>query len=135
MRSSTRWFFAVISARQPSSTTMVWCGSMTIAGPGTLWPALSRSRVNTSASCQAPLEKKRVSRAGEGRGASVVDTTGSANVAPPPMASTDTASTTSCFASSMKPKRALCAASNADFIAARAGAASSFETALRASSG
>ena len=45
MRVSTRWFFAVIAACQPGSTTTVWCGSMTIAGPFTLWPGASWSRV------------------------------------------------------------------------------------------
>ncbi len=42
-RSSTRWSFGVSVAFQPSSTTMVWLGSMTIAGsaaaaslPGTI---------------------------------------------------------------------------------------------------
>ena len=45
MRVSTRWFFAVIAACQPGSTTMVWCGSMMIAGPLTLWPGVSWSRV------------------------------------------------------------------------------------------
>jgi len=38
-------------------------------------------------------------------------------VAPPPTASTETASTTSSLLRSMKPKRALCARSKADFIA------------------
>ena len=38
------------------------------------------------------------------------------NFAPPPMASTDTASTTSSLLSSMNPNRDLCAASKADFI-------------------
>ena len=60
-----------------------------------------------------PAGKKRVTRAGEGRAALVAARTGSVNLAPPPTASTDTASTTSSFASSMKPKRDLCAASNA----------------------
>ena len=49
----------------------------------------------------------------------VVDATGSANLAPPPIASTDTASTTSSLLPSMNPKRDLCAVSKADFIAAR----------------
>jgi hypothetical protein len=43
---------------------------------------------------------------------------GSANLAPPPIASIETASATSSLLSSMKPKRALWAASNADFICA-----------------
>ena len=42
----------------------------------------------------------------------------SRNLAPPPTASTDTASTTICLVRSMKPKRALCAASKARFMAA-----------------
>src|SRR4051812_6417820 len=37
-RLRTRWFLAVISARQPSSSTMVWCGSMMMAGAFDLWP-------------------------------------------------------------------------------------------------
>ena len=44
----------------------------------------------------------------------------SLNLAPPPTASTDTASTTICLLRSMKPKRALCAFSKARFIAGRA---------------
>src|SRR3954470_23712500 len=36
-RVSTRWFLRVIAACQPGSTTTVWCGSMTMAGPFTLW--------------------------------------------------------------------------------------------------
>ena len=34
-----------MAACQPGSTTTVWCGSITIAGPFTLWPADSWSRV------------------------------------------------------------------------------------------
>ena len=41
VRSSSRWFLAVMAARQPSSTTTVWCGSMTMAGPCTFAPGLS----------------------------------------------------------------------------------------------
>jgi hypothetical protein len=53
---------------------------------------------------------------GAGRGSRVVGRTGSLNFEPPPTASTDTASTTSSFVSSMNPKRDLCAASKANFI-------------------
>src|SRR5450755_2919633 len=45
-RRSTTWFLAVISARQPSSTTMVWCGSMISAGPSTAAPSGSRLDVD-----------------------------------------------------------------------------------------
>src|SRR5436190_674742 len=53
-------------------------------------------------------------RAGAGSGACVSTAVGSLNLAPPPIASTDTASTTSSLLASMNPNRALCAASNAD---------------------
>ena len=53
---------------------------------------------------------------GRGRGRDVIARVGSENFAPPPIASMETASTTSSLLSSMKPKRALCAASNAACI-------------------
>ena len=36
------WFLAVTSACQPSSTTIVWFGSMTSAGPAMRWPGCKR---------------------------------------------------------------------------------------------
>ena len=57
-------------------------------------------------------------RAGEGSLARFLAAFFSRNFAPPPTASTDTASITSCLARSMNPKRALCAFSKADFILA-----------------
>ena len=57
-------------------------------------------------------------RAGEGSFARVVALFFSLNLAPPPTASTDTASITRSFLRSMKPNCALCAFSNPDFIVA-----------------
>ena len=91
---------------------------MTMAGPLTFWPGASWSRVKTAALCHLPLEKNSVLRAGEGSFAREVLCVRSRNLAPPPTASTDTASTTSCLLRSMKPNRALCAFSKADFILA-----------------
>mgnify|MGYP003693792735 CR=1 FL=1 len=115
-RVSTRWFFAVIAACQPGSTTMVWCGSMMIAGPFDLVAGLKliagvdgrvvplrRSEKNLRRG--APAEE--LSRASSSRVFSV-------NFAPPPTASTDTASMTrSLLVRSMKPNCALWAFSNA----------------------
>ena len=52
-------------------------------------------------------------RAGFGSRRACAPAAGSLNLAPPPTASTDTASTTICLVRSMKPKRALCAFSKA----------------------
>ncbi len=86
---------------------------MTSAGPSIEAPIGSVSRRKTFASRHAPLEKKRVVRAG----AKDLSATGlrarSEKRAAPPTASADTASMTSAFVRSMKPKRALCAFSNA----------------------
>ena len=57
-------------------------------------------------------------RAGAGSRARVVLSFFSLNLAPPPTASTETASMTRSFLRSMKPNCALCAFSKADFIAA-----------------
>ena len=67
------------------------------------------------ASRHEPPEKKRIRCFGGGSGAVAVAKTGSENFAPPPTASTDTASTTSSLAGSMKPNRALWVASKPDF--------------------
>ena len=50
----TMWFTAVTAACQPSSTTIVWCGSMIRAGPITVLPGVRPSRRCTPASCQPP---------------------------------------------------------------------------------
>ena len=63
-----------------------------------------------------PLEKNRARRAGAGSFPRVVFCGRSLKRAPPPTASTDTASSTSDLVRSMKPKRALCARSKAPFI-------------------
>ena len=113
----------VISACQPSSTTTVWCGSMMMAGPAHLVARLSCSRgehAQPRCQCAAGIEARR--RAGGGRVRRWSDSTGSGELRAPPIASTETASTTSSFVLSMKPKRDLCAASNADFIACEVGA-------------
>ena len=47
---------AVSASFQPGSTTMVWCGSMTSAGPASAAPGTSASRSTTGASCHAPRE-------------------------------------------------------------------------------
>ena len=90
---------------------------MMMAAPLTRDPGLSCvARVDVGLVPRAAGEESRVAapasavrRATAGRAFSV-------NLAPPPTASTDTASTTICLVRSMKPKRALCAFSNARFI-------------------
>ena len=100
---------------------MVWCGSMMMAAPLTaraelelvagvdigLVPFARRRRT----ACAAPASA--ISRAPRVAACSL-------NLAPPPTASTDTASTTICLVRSMKPKRALCAFSKARCIAGSA---------------
>ena len=91
---------------------------MMIAAPLTRDPGLSWSRVYTFALCQAPAEKNWVRSAGFGSLARDRFTDFSLNFAPPPTASTDTASTTNRFARSTNPKRAVWAFSNARSITA-----------------
>ena len=82
---------AVISACQPGSTTMVWCGSMMRAGPSTLWPGVSCSRViDARPRAIRRCEKNCVRRGGRGRACRAWSCASSRGTcAPPPTASTD----------------------------------------------
>ena len=126
-RVSTTWFFGVISARQPSSTTIVWCGSMTAPGRRrarrAAAPRAGRRRPRATRRC----EKKRV-RA-RGRRARRVRLDGARALGETRRAAdrldVDRLDRPAPWSRSMKPKRALCAASKARRIAAASASSTS----------
>ena len=101
----TTWFFGVISARQPGSTTIVWCGSMTSAGPSTPRRSAARRADRRSPRAMRPWRRCAsyavaarptrcdASRRGSARAARL----DREKRAAPPTASADTASITSAF--------------------------------------
>ena len=63
-RRSSTWFFAVISACQPGSTTIVWWLSMISAGPATRVAGLQRLAVEDAG--VAPVAVAKICRVSEG---------------------------------------------------------------------